>query len=194
VHVPYGSVLTSTSKAVLSGKQVVGKTLTVKPSGFVAGTTYRYTWRRNGVPIAGKTNITARTYKLTSRDHGKTISVVVTGTKANYLTGAVYSNSSSKIVSHIIKAPKRLAVHGVLKVGAKIQIVATKGSWTKGAKLSCTWAYLVKGKWHTFAHTKKAVVKIPKKAKGHHLRFQQTGKKADYLTVMIGLTLARNVH
>ena len=67
----------------VSGIFQSGKTLTMTVGAWDAGTRLSYQWYRNGVPI---TNAVAKTYKLTSADVGKSISVSVTGTKAGYQT------------------------------------------------------------------------------------------------------------
>ena len=60
-----------------------------------AATTYTYRWYRNGVAISGATHTT---YKLTTSDKGKQITVKVTGAKSGYLTAAKVS--AAKTIAH----------------------------------------------------------------------------------------------
>ncbi|MDR1790845.1 MAG: leucine-rich repeat domain-containing protein [Propionibacteriaceae bacterium] len=81
-------------KLVYSGTAKVGQTLKVttkkwKPS----GVKLKYQWYRSGKKISGAVK---STYKITSKDAGKKISVKVTGTKAGYKT--VTKSTSSKTV------------------------------------------------------------------------------------------------
>ncbi|UYK38685.1 PPC domain-containing protein [Microbacterium terricola] len=86
-------VLTKGTPTV-SGTVKVGKTLTVKPGTWKpAPVALSYQWLRNGKPIA---KATTASYKLTTADRGKKISVRVTGRKSTYLTAS--SVSASKTV------------------------------------------------------------------------------------------------
>ncbi len=86
--------------ASLRGTSRVGKTMSVNATPWLAGTyptttaTMSYQWKRNGAAIKGATG---RTYKLTSGDRGKRISVTVTAKRYGYTTGTV--NTSSRKVS-----------------------------------------------------------------------------------------------
>ncbi|MHA7286272.1 S8 family serine peptidase [Arthrobacter sp. MDT3-44] len=75
-------------KPTVSGTTRITYTLTANTGTWTAGTTLRYQWYRTGVAITGAT---AKTYKLTSADLGKTMSVGVTGSKAGYANATVYS-------------------------------------------------------------------------------------------------------
>ncbi|WP_285137115.1 hypothetical protein [Microbacterium sp. lyk4-40-TSB-66] len=66
----------------VTGTTKVGSTLTARAGTWApAPVTLTHQWLRNGVAISGAT---AATYKLTSADKGKRISVRVTGTKTGY--------------------------------------------------------------------------------------------------------------
>lgn len=79
----------------ISGTAKVGYTLTAKPGTWSPSpVTLSYQWLRNGVAISGAT---ASTYKLTSTDKGKRITVKVTGTKAGYTTLAKTSAATATI-------------------------------------------------------------------------------------------------
>lgn len=82
--------------AYISGTKTVGKTLTATATAWLAGSypttraTMTVRWLRNGVPISGATGWT---YKLTSSDKGKKISVRATATRYGYKTGSSTSSS-----------------------------------------------------------------------------------------------------
>lgn len=85
-----------TYKAYISGTKKVGYTLKATATAWLAGsypTTWAsmsVQWKRNGVPISGATGMS---YKLTSSDKGKKISVTATATRYGYRSGSVTSSS-----------------------------------------------------------------------------------------------------
>ncbi len=86
--------LIKTPTPTLSGTTKSGQTLTAKPGTWDSGVKLTYQWLRNGASIKGATKAT---YKLTSADKGKKISVKVTGTKTGYVT--VVKTSATKTIS-----------------------------------------------------------------------------------------------
>lgn len=79
----------------ITGTTKVGSTLTSKAGTWApAPVTLSHQWLRNGVAISGATS---STYKLTSTDKGKRISVRVTGTKAGYTPLARTSTATAAI-------------------------------------------------------------------------------------------------
>lgn len=87
------NALTVTPTPIISGTLKVGQTLSVtaglwQPSPVPLD----LQWKRNGVAISGATK---STYKLTSKDAGKTITVSVTGTKAGYASVTKTSTGKS---------------------------------------------------------------------------------------------------
>ncbi len=71
----------------ITGVLKVGKVLTANPGTWSpTGTTYTYVWKR-GATIIGR----AKTYKATTKDKGKVLTVTVTAAKANYNSKAVTS-------------------------------------------------------------------------------------------------------
>jgi hypothetical protein len=77
------SKLVKTGSAKFSGTTKVGKTLTADAGTWDTGVKVTYQWLRNGASISGATK---STYKLTSADNGKTITVAITGTKLGFET------------------------------------------------------------------------------------------------------------
>ncbi|MBK9696388.1 MAG: fibronectin type III domain-containing protein [Propionibacteriaceae bacterium] len=80
----------------VKGTKTVGKTVSVTATAWLAGSypttraTMTVQWKRNGVPIKGATSWT---YKLTSSDKGKKLSVTATATRYGYQTGSSTSSS-----------------------------------------------------------------------------------------------------
>ncbi|MGW2092463.1 hypothetical protein [Promicromonospora sukumoe] len=79
----------------ISGTVRVGKTLTANRGTWSpAPTSVGYRWLANGKVISGATG---RTYKLTTKEHGKKISVEVKGSKHAYLTATRRSSSTAAV-------------------------------------------------------------------------------------------------
>ena len=79
----------------IKGKLEVGKNLKAKTAGWSpADVTYTYQWLRNGKVIK---KATGKKYKLTNKDKGKKLQVVVTATKAGYTPATVTSKKTKKI-------------------------------------------------------------------------------------------------
>lgn len=88
--------ITPTPVPTVSGRAKVGRRLTVTTGAWMEGTTLAIRWLRNGDPIR---RATAMTYKLTSADSRKRISVRVTGTKSGYSTVSQTSAASARVKS-----------------------------------------------------------------------------------------------
>jgi hypothetical protein len=93
VTVSAGTISATTPK--ITGTAKVGSTLKVtvgtwKPS----GVSFKYQWYASGKAISGATK---STYKISSSQRGKTITVKVTGTKSGYTTVAKTSAPTSRV-------------------------------------------------------------------------------------------------
>jgi hypothetical protein len=109
----------------ISGTKAVGYSLAVAPGTWApAPVTLSYQWLRSGVAIAGATG---STYKLTSYDKGKAISVRATGTKTNYVTAVKNSAATSAILGAYSSAPTP-TISGTKKVG--YTLTANHGTWS----------------------------------------------------------------
>jgi hypothetical protein len=87
----------TTATPTVSGTKRVGYTLTATPGTWgPAPVTLSYQWYRSGVVISGAT---ASSYKLTSTDLGKGMSVRVTGRKSGYTTAAKDSARTTAVTS-----------------------------------------------------------------------------------------------
>ncbi|MGC4174962.1 hypothetical protein [Demequina sp.] len=87
-------VFTKTVTPTISGTLRSGHTLTAIRGTWSPTASYSYQWYRSGTKITGAT---AKTYKLSSKDKGKKITVKVTGKRTGYLT--VTRTSPSKTVA-----------------------------------------------------------------------------------------------
>ncbi|MET0820862.1 MAG: M12 family metallo-peptidase [Aeromicrobium sp.] len=80
----------------ISGTAKVGRTLKVKVGSWAPRPTFRYEWFANGRKISSKS--TKASFRLTSRQKGKRITVRVTGTKAGYATVSKTSRKTKEVL------------------------------------------------------------------------------------------------
>jgi len=84
-----GPHLSGPGWAIFTNDPFVGSTLKAdKVSGWAKGTTLKYRWLRNGIPISGAWH---STYKVRTADRGRTVSVRVTGTIGGSKTSMIVS-------------------------------------------------------------------------------------------------------
>jgi hypothetical protein len=103
----------STYAPVITGTKRVGSTLKATTRAWSPTATFTYQWRRNGTAIAGATGTS---YRLASADHGKTITVTVTGRRSGYTTK---SRTSAQTTTILAPAPT-LTADGMYRVGTQI--------------------------------------------------------------------------
>jgi len=117
-------LLTATPTPDVTGTPAVGATLTAAAGTWEpASVTKKYQWKRNGASIA---KATKSTYKLTSSDAGKTITLVVTGSRSGYST--VAKTSAGLVVGKVLTKTPVPTVTGVLAVGQTL--TAATGAWS----------------------------------------------------------------
>ena len=120
-------LLTSTPTPAISGSAQVGQTLTAVPGTWSpAPVTLRFQWNRSGKPILGATR---STYRLTSADAGRAITVTVTGSKTGYPSAA--RTSAGKSVAKVLTSQPPPKITGTARVGATLR--ADAGTWRPGA-------------------------------------------------------------
>jgi len=86
----------------VQGKPTVGQTLTAEAGLWTpAPVTLAYQWLRAGKPISGEID---SSYEVTAADLGKTMSVSVTGSKAEY-TSAVRTSAANKVGKALTETP-----------------------------------------------------------------------------------------
>lgn len=122
--------MTTKSVPTISGTKKAGYTLTAGNGTYSATpTSYTYQWYRNGAPISGAKY---RTYKLTTADNGKKITVRVTARKTGYHNRAATSAAVE------IPAPPRTVISrdGTFRVGTDIRPGLYKAT---GSGDGCYW-------------------------------------------------------
>jgi hypothetical protein len=120
------TVLQPITAPTLAGTGAVGAALTVSPGTWnVTGTTFAYSWSRDGVPIPG---VTGATYTPTSDELGEVISVLVTAHAAGYDAATASPNSISVTTGAaptIVTKPK---ITGSMVHGSTL--TTTAGVWS----------------------------------------------------------------
>ena len=153
----------------ITGTLAVGSTLKAQPGKWTAKTKFTYRWLRDAVAI-GKA--TKASYKLTSADAGKQLSVEVTGKRSGYTTVSRTSVATPKVVS----APTP-TISGTAVVGSTL--TATTKAWSDGMKLTYQW--LRSGKKIKGA-TKDTYV-LTTSDNGKQLTVQVTGEQDGWATI-----------
>jgi hypothetical protein len=92
---PAPAPVLSASTPRISGTAKVGRTLKVKVGSWSPRPSFRYQWYANGKKIGRKG--TSGSFRLTSRQKGKRMTVKVTGTKPGYATISKTSRRSKKV-------------------------------------------------------------------------------------------------
>jgi hypothetical protein len=82
------------TKPTLRGKALVGKALTARPGAWTSGTTFTYAWFADGVAIR---HATAKRLVLARAQHGKRISVRVTGRHPGYANRSLTSARTTRV-------------------------------------------------------------------------------------------------
>ncbi|WP_281974239.1 DUF7619 domain-containing protein [Microbacterium terricola] len=155
----------------VSGTVRYGATLTAKAGTWTAGTTFTYSWLRNGSAIKGATKAT---YKLGSADRGKQISVKVTGKKSGYTTVSATSAKTAKVAT-----VGTVKIAGTAVVGRTLGV--SKGTWTSGTTFAYSWlrnGVAIKG-------ATKATYKLVTADRGKQITVKVTGRKSGYATVTV---------
>jgi hypothetical protein len=112
----------NTAKPTISGKPVVGETLTADPGTWAEGPTFTYQWQtcdKNGANCNDINGATGRTYGVRAADVDKTIRVRVTG--KNLVDSTTVSSDTTAVVTSGTTAPPPKPPVGV---GAAISISA----------------------------------------------------------------------
>jgi beta-glucosidase len=159
------------AKPVITGKAVVGSTLTAKVSSSTSGATLSYQWNRAGKAVKGATKAT---YKAVAADAGKALTVTVTAAKS----GSTSVSATSAAVT--VKGTLTLSTPSITGAASKGHALkATVASHTSGATLSYQWNRA--GKAITGATTSRYTV--VKADAGKKLTVTVTEKKSGYVTV-----------
>lgn len=118
----------------ISGTSKLDQTLTVTAGAWDSGTTLAYQWLADGAAISGATSTT---FKLTSTQIGKVITVNVTGTKVGVTTTTKTSAPTSAVIAGVFSSQPTPTVSGTAMVGKVLTLAA--GTWDTGSTLTYQW-------------------------------------------------------
>jgi hypothetical protein len=154
----------------IGGTAKYGSTLTAKVGTWTSGTAFKFQWLRNGSAIA---RATSSTYRLTSADVGKQISVKVTGSKSGYNSASRTSGKTAKIAKATLTAatPK---IGGTAKYGSTL--TAKVGTWTSGTAFKFQW--LRNGK--AISRATSSTYRLTSADVGKQISVKVTGSKSGY--------------
>lgn len=161
--------VTNTVAPSIVGTVRVGATLTARPGTWTPGATFGYQWVRSGGAIPGATGAV---YSPRPADLGRSLSVLVTASRAGYLPGTQPSPAQT-VTRGILTAPKPKVV-GTPKAGRVLRVIP--GAWTPGTALTFRW--YSGGKPITGATSMKYRLKA--KDRGKRIVVRVTGVKVGY--------------
>ena len=119
----------------ISGTAKLGSTLTARTGTWSPKPTKStYQWLRSGTTIKGATS---STYKPTSADCGKALSVKVTGTRTGRVTESVTSKATAKVACSRFSTTPTPKISGTTKVGSTL--TAKAGTWRPTPTLTYQW-------------------------------------------------------
>jgi peptidoglycan hydrolase-like protein with peptidoglycan-binding domain/cell wall-associated NlpC family hydrolase len=157
----------------ISGTTRVGQTLNATVDKWGPGTVaLDYRWQRNGAAISGADG---DSYTLKAEDAGKTLTVVVTGTKAGYTVTSRSSAATKEIESNTLGTAPVPTVKGTARVGQKL--TATAGTW-KPAPVTLAYQWLRDGT--AIAGATKSTYTVQAADVDAKLSVTVTGTKAGY--------------
>ncbi|WP_374313244.1 carboxypeptidase regulatory-like domain-containing protein [Microbacterium sp.] len=166
------AVLT-TAVPSISGKLLVGSTVTAKPGAWTPGTAHAFQWFASGAAIPGATNAT---FTITPAQLAKKLTVRVTGSLANYSPAVVTSAASATIGAGVL-ATSTPTISGTLAYG--YTLTAAPGTWTSGTSFTYQWyasGVAISGASGT-------TLKLGTSQKGKAITVKVIGKKTGYSTV-----------
>ncbi|WP_152351522.1 hypothetical protein [Brachybacterium subflavum] len=157
----------------IAGTPTVGHTLSAMPGQWTKGTALSYQWYADGAALDGATSA-----KLAvTPDHlGKQLSVAVTGELDGYVAAQRTSKATAPVAAGSMTGPTP-GLSGSSRVGQTI--IATAGTWPKGAKLAYQW----KANGVSIKGATKSSMAVAPSLKGKRLTVTVTGKQAGYANV-----------
>lgn len=158
----------SASTPTIVGSLATGETVTVKLGVWSPGTVFKYQWRSNGVAISGATKAT---YTVAGSVAEKTLSVVVTGTKAGHTPATRTATGTLKVARAATPS-----ITGSAKVGSVL--TAKTGTWTSKTSFAYQWYADAKA----IAGATKSTYSLTASSAGKRVTVRVTGKKAGFGT------------
>ena len=156
----------------ISGTVAVGSTVKVKAGSWTSKTKLSYQWLRDGATI-GKA--TKSSYKITTADAGRHLTVKVTGKRKGYVTTS--RTSAPRTVSTAVLKASTPTVTGTVKAGSTL--TANPGSWTTGVAFTYQWY----ADAQPLTNATSSTFKVTYLDVGKKLSVQVTGSKAGFGTV-----------
>ncbi|MGO4600116.1 carboxypeptidase regulatory-like domain-containing protein [Terrabacter sp. 2RAF25] len=157
----------------ISGTKAVGYTLTAVPGAWgPAPVTLAYQWYRSGVAVSGAT---ASTYKLTTTDQAKTMTVRVTGARSGYLTVAKTSAATTAVLGAFTAPTPTMS--GTRKVA--YTLTAVPGTWSPAPT---AYAYQWYRSGAAISGATARTYKLTSLDKGKYVKVRVTGARTGYLT------------
>ncbi|WP_456698486.1 hypothetical protein [Aeromicrobium sp. P5_D10] len=138
-------------------------------------------WLRNGAQIPDATGLS---YRLTTADAGRSISVRTRGTKPGSTDGVSISNA----IKVAILNTKRPTISGTAKVGKRLK-VRSKGTWYGAASYSYQW---YRGSSKIRGATK-TTYKLTKKDRKKKVRVRVSAKRPGFSTVTLASATTKKV-
>ena len=168
------SAFTTKPAPTIAGTAKAGSTLTAKPGTWKPKPTLTYQWYRGTSKIKGATK---STYKPTSSDCGKPLTVKVTGKKGGYTTKTVTSKATKKVACSTFSSTPKPKISGTAAIGKTL--TAKAGTWKPKPKLTYQW---YRGTSKIKGATKSTYKPVVADC-GKSLSVKVTGKKATYKSV-----------
>ncbi len=170
-----GAAPVATVKPSVTGSPAVGSTLTAKPGTWsLAGVALTYQWLRAGAAISGATG---STYKVTTADYGKSLSVKVTAKATGYASGTATSAAVTGAAGPAATATVKPTVSGTGVVGSTL--TAKPGTWSL-AGVALTYQWLRDGA--VISGATATTYKVATADVGKKVSVRVTAKKAAYST------------
>lgn len=160
----------STGTPRISGTAAVGYTLKASAGTASPSASTQYQWLRDGKAIA---NATKSSYKLTSSDRGRKITVRVTFSRSGYQTVA---KTAASRTGYGVFSYKKPFVSGTVKVGRTVK-ASSSSSPTASSK---SYQWLRDGK--AISKATKSSYKLTSRDKGRKISVTVTFKRSGYLT------------
>lgn len=168
-----GHFTSSPKPTIVLSKLTVGSTLGSKTGVWVpTPAKITYQWKRNGVAISGATKAT---YKITTKDRGKKITLTTTATLSKFTTKS--ATSAAVLIPKPFSKTATPKITGTLKVGKKLSV--TKGTWSPKPSFSYQWYR--DGK--KISGATKSTYTVKAADKGKKIKVKVTAKKSGYITV-----------